>query len=224
GAYDRADQALAEAIERNPKSPALRLQRARLEIANEDLQAARTYIAEARELKSNYTEAIFLLAQIEASEGNIAEAIAQTEQVANLAPRDAGLLFQLGLLYYQDENYSGAVQALGRATELVDGYANAQYFLGLSQYRLGNTEEAIALFEGLVETNPDNSDLQQILTNMRNNFPLFEGVSDPISDQVESDTELPVEETSPEEGTSEANISEDEVVEGADAEEEADEE
>jgi len=194
GAYDRAKEAYTSALERNPKSPALKLELARLEITNNNLEEARRYIQEARDLKQNYTEAIYLLAQIEASEGNIEEAIQQAQQAVVTSPNDPGLYFQLGLLSYSNEDYEQATQSFARAVQLVPRYANAKYFLGLSFYQLGQTDRAIQQFEDLTQLAPDNEQVQSILDNLKAGRAPIEQQQQVLNEQVEEDEELPVEE------------------------------
>ena len=64
------------------------------------------------------------------------------------------------------KEYTGAVSALERAIELNSAYANAKYFLGLSYSKLGRRADAIKQFEGLKATNPDNKEIDLILTNL----------------------------------------------------------
>ncbi|MBX4216266.1 tetratricopeptide repeat protein, partial [Candidatus Parcubacteria bacterium] len=89
GSYDAAKEAYQKALTLNPESPAILLGMARLEVAKGDNAAARKLIAQAIEKKSNYTEAVFFLAQLEAQEGNIRDAIAKTEEASLLAPNSS---------------------------------------------------------------------------------------------------------------------------------------
>ena len=65
--------------------------------------------------KSDYTPARFLLAQIAVQEGKTNEAILYLEEARFLAPDDLGVLFQLGLLYYQKGDFSQEKGYLERA-------------------------------------------------------------------------------------------------------------
>ncbi|MEX0919484.1 MAG: tetratricopeptide repeat protein [Parcubacteria group bacterium] len=174
GAFEEAEKAFQEARLRNPQSPEVPLLLARLELNNDNADGARVYLDESIALKEDYADAYFLLTQIEIEENNIAEAIRSTETSAILSPDNAGVFFQLGLLKYSLEDWSGAVSAYEQALRLVPEYANAKYFLGLSLSELGRSEEAIAHFEGLAESNPDNLEVGVILENLREGRePLF---------------------------------------------------
>lgn len=167
GAYESAKPILENALARNPKSPRLVLENARLEIAHGAKEEGKKLVNEALRLKNNYTDAIFVLAQLEIDAGNVKGAIASLEQVAFLNPNDAGLFFQLGLLKYNEKDYSGAKSALTRAVQIVPDYANARYFLGLAEYELGSRSAAIAEFETIQKTNPANEELSRIIANLK---------------------------------------------------------
>jgi len=192
GAYDNALASYDKALERNPKSPALYLILARLEVAHGDIEKARTHIEESLALKQDYAQAIFFLSQIEANEGNIKAAIESTERASLIAPNDIGVFFQLGFLKYKDENYSGAIVALERAVTLNPVYANAKYFLGLSYDQVGRRNDAIAQFEDIEQLNPENSEVKKILGNLRGDREAFIDVAPPLPLPEERDT-LPIE-------------------------------
>ena len=192
GAYDNALNSFEQALALNPNGPATYLTLARLEVANGDTLRARDHITTALQLKSNYTEAIFLLSQIEINEGNVNEAIQSIEAAAVLTQNNPVIFFQLGLLKYNQQDNVGAQEAFGRAVQLSNDYANALYFLGLTEDRLGNTENAIVLFERVSELNPDNEEVKTILENLRDGRAPFADQSPPPPAIPE---ELPFEES-----------------------------
>ncbi len=166
GAYENAKRAYTDALTLNPKSPAILLTIARLEVTKGDNVKARESINSALKEKANYTEAVFLLSQIEAQEGNIKGAIASAEAAATFSPDDPTVLFQLGLLRFNDKNYTGAITALEKSIAHSPTYANAKYFLGLSYAKVNRNADALAQFTDLKEKNPDNKDIEQILKNL----------------------------------------------------------
>jgi len=180
GAYESAKRSLDNAISRNPQSPYLILEKARLEVANNDTSEARVIVSRALEMKNNYTDASFFLAQLEINEGNVGKAIESLEQTTLISPNDAGLFFRLGLLKYNNKDYNGAISAFGRAITLVPDYANARYFLGLSYYNIGKSESAIEQFVEIEKTNVGNSEVQRILSNLRNNRDPFSDIVPPV--------------------------------------------
>ena len=144
--------------------------------------------------KNNYTEAIFLLSQIEVGEGNITQAIRSVETASIIAPNDPTVFFQLGLLRYSNDEFSNAVYSLERAIDLNPLYANAKYFLGLSYDQIGETQKAIEQFESILSTNPDNNEVSFILKNLKEGRAPFKDVTPPLDEEPESREELPLEE------------------------------
>lgn len=193
GAYKNAVIAYDKALEHNP-GPDVLLTQARLEVNNGNVEAARALIAKALKAKTNYIDAIFLLAQIQLSEGNTTEAIHSVEVAALASPNNPNILFQLGLLHYGSGSYTQAIAVLEQAISLSPIYANARYFLGLSYDQVGRTEDAIEQFKRIQETNPDNTEVQFILENLRAGRDAFEDAQPPLDIAPEEREGLPLEE------------------------------
>ncbi|TSC57449.1 MAG: Tfp pilus assembly protein PilF [Parcubacteria group bacterium Greene0416_79] len=194
GAYESANTFYEKALTLNPRSPALFLAGARLAATQGDRLKAREQISKALAEKGNYTEAVFLLSQIEAQEGNITAAISSAEAATTLAPEDSVIFFQLGLLRYGARDFQGAARALKRAVDLNSVYANAKYFLGLSYYELRRREEAIQQFTDLKETNPNVAEVDLILGNLKAGRTPFAGATPPVDDRPERRPALPLSE------------------------------
>jgi tetratricopeptide (TPR) repeat protein len=173
GAYTSAKDSYTKAIALNAKNPSIPLTLARLEIAKKDTVKAREYIMQALQLKNNYTEAVFLLAQIEVSDGNIKAAVQAVEAATVMSPDDSTIFYQLGFLRFYDKNYAGAAQALEKALQLNNVYANAKYFLGLSYERLGRIQDAMTQFKDIKASNPSNAEIDQIISRLKEGKPLF---------------------------------------------------
>ena len=194
GAYESSKASYDQALSLNPKSPAILLTLARLEVAKGDMVKAKEQIALALQQKNNYTEAIFLLSQVQVEEGNIKAAISSVEAAATIAPDDSSIFFQLGLLRFNDKDYKGAAGALERAVALNAAYANAKYFLGLSYEKLGSKAEAIKQFTDLATTNPDNKEIALILSNLKAGRDPFSDAAPPVDNKPEKRSTLPVKE------------------------------
>ncbi|OHA17073.1 MAG: hypothetical protein A3H57_04990 [Candidatus Taylorbacteria bacterium RIFCSPLOWO2_02_FULL_43_11] len=192
GAYNFAKTTYEEAIKINPHNPAIYLMLARLESTNGNNEAALSYIDQALKEKANYTDAVFMKAQIEIAEGKIKDAIKSVESAAIIQPNDPTILFQLGFLKFNDKDYTGAIQALEDATRLNPIYANAKYFLGLAYEKMNRDSDAIKQFTELKETNPDNAEIDLILSNLKAGKAPF---SDAADSQPEKRTKPPVEES-----------------------------
>lgn len=201
GAYKAASDNYNSALNLNPKSPLINLMLARLEVANKNNVKAREYITKSLQSKNNYTDAVFLLAQIEITEGNIKNAIKLVEAGSTLAFDNPVVFFQLGILKYSEKerDYKGAAEAFEKALSINSSYSNARYFLGLSYYNLGKTAEAIKQFEMVQTLNPDNKEVELILKNLREGRAPFANAAPPIDDKPEKRKALPVKEDEPKE-------------------------
>ncbi|PIZ89699.1 MAG: hypothetical protein COX89_00125, partial [Candidatus Nealsonbacteria bacterium CG_4_10_14_0_2_um_filter_37_10] len=73
------------------------------------------------------------------------------------------MAFQLGLIYYNDEQFNKAKAEFERAILLDPNYSNARYFLGLIYDREENKKEAISQFERIEQFNPENQEVKKIL-------------------------------------------------------------
>ncbi len=193
-AYENAKLSYVNAINLNPYNPGLYLNLAKLEASKNNAVDAQRYIGNALQLKQDYIDAIFLLAQIQVSQGKIKDAITSVQVASQINPNDPLLFFQLGFLQYNDKNYTAAVEALSKAISLNDQYANARYFLGLSYARLGKNIDAVQQFEKILETNSDNQEVQFILNNLRTGKSPFADVKPPVDNKPEQRKTLPVKE------------------------------
>ncbi len=194
--YENAKNAYNIAIKINRFNPALYVSMARLLATNGNFTEAQQYIGNALQLKQNYTEAVFLLSQIQVSNGQIKDAIVSSKFATQLNPNDQTLFLQLGLLLFNDKNYTEAVTALERAVEIDKQYANARYFLGLSYEKVGDRVKSIAQFEELLKTNPDSQEVAFILNNLKAGKAPFANVEPPIDNKPEKRKTLPVSEKS----------------------------
>lgn len=157
GSYANAKSAYDQAMALNPTNPALPLVVAQLEIANEDPAAASESLMAAINLKRDYTQAIFLLSQLEAQQGRAREALEAAEAAAYFAPNDPTVLFQVGILRSANGNNAGAIEALTRSIELNPQYANAHFFLAVMQAIAGNYPAATAELEFVAGLSAENA-------------------------------------------------------------------
>jgi cytochrome c-type biogenesis protein CcmH/NrfG len=195
GAYESAKKAYLESLKLNPHNPNIILLIARLDGTKGDLKSAREYVNKAIAEKGNFAEAHFLLAQIEVTEGNIYKAITSLETTMQLTAENPGLYFQLGLLRYSNKDFAGAKEAFGRAVTLVPDYANAKYFLGLSQYYTGQKAEGLVQFEDLAKLNPENNELKLIISNINSGKDPFTNAKPPVTARPEKRDQLPLQQT-----------------------------
>ncbi len=156
------------------------------------MNKAKSALEKSIALKGDYALANFLMAQVYIREGNLTEAIKKVEGLVNVAPNDAGLLFQLGVLYYRNNQLAPAQVSFERAVALNQDYSNARYFLGLIYDQEGQKQKAIEQFKPIEKLNPDNQEVKKILDNLQNGRPALSGIVPPAQAPAER-TQTPVE-------------------------------
>lgn len=136
-------------------------------------------LQKAVDVKADHAPAHFLLAQTALRLGNVEAAIQSAENARVSAPFDIGIAFQLGLLYYQNNDLNRARTEFERAIALNQNYSNARYFLGLIYDRQGDEPRAIEEFEKIAVFNPDNREVRKILENLREGKPALDEIAPP---------------------------------------------
>ncbi len=179
GALEMAINSYNEAFFRSPADPSIIVSKARVKMKVGDRVSARDLLNSALEVKNDFTPALFMLSQIDVAEGNLKSAIQRAEQAFVSSPNDIGVLFQLGILYYNDRDFDKARLALEKVVILRPDYSNARYFLGLIYSRKTMVSDAIAQFRKIEEYNPDNAEVKRILNNLQNERPALESISPP---------------------------------------------
>jgi len=162
---------------------------------DDDLGYAVEAYNKAIELKSDYAPAQFELALVLDRQGKTDEAINKMEASKTLAPKDSGVAFQLGVLYYKSSQFDKAKTELNRAISLDENFSNARYLLGLLLDKEGNKAGAIEQFEMIAKLNPDNSLVKQILDNLKAGKPALG--SEKLGPPIQPET-VPIEEDQPE--------------------------
>src|SRR3989344_1496664 len=157
----------------------------------EKLNKAKSYLEQSIALKSDYVPAHFLMAVAAMREGKTQEAITKLDLTKGLAPLEAGFAFQLGLIYYQNNQLEKARAEFERTIGIEPNFSNARYFLGLIYDRFGNRQAALEQFEKIAKLNPDNEEVKKILNNLREGKGALEEIVPPAQPPAER-TEVPV--------------------------------
>jgi len=193
-AYDSTVSAYAKAIALNPQNPSTYLSSARFQASQNKLDDALKTIGTALQVKNNYLEAVFLLSQIYASKGDLANATIAAQVATQLNPKNPLLYFQLGLLNYNNKNFEASREAFAAAVNLQSDYSNAKYFLGLSYARLNKMSDAITQFQELATSNPDNQEVATILANLKSGKSIFTDAKTSLTSSPEKRSSLPIKE------------------------------
>lgn len=166
GALERREEAFYQALKLDPVNPEYLVLQAQLVTRLGELDIARRFLTEAVQLKRNYTDALFLLSQLDIQQGNATSAIATTKSIITLEPNNPGRYFQLGLLQVATGDLQNAILTLAAAITLDPNYANARYILALTYLDLGRAEEALAQLKLVETTNPDNTELKNLISQL----------------------------------------------------------
>lgn len=167
GAKEAAFKAYSSAEAVDPKNPYYVLQKAGVEFQTDNADEARRLAVLALELKPNYTDALYLVSQIDVAKGDIPKAIATTEAIIYLDSSNPGRYYQLGILYAANKQVDDAIAAFSAALQLNSTYANAMY-LRAQQYLIkGEKELAVKDLEKVRDLNPDNTTLTDIIDKIK---------------------------------------------------------
>jgi tetratricopeptide (TPR) repeat protein len=189
GVSDKAFAAYDEAASRDPQNPGWALARARVygalaqyqnskKLPTTDSYAkAQEEIKKALGLKSDFADAKFLSAQYLLANGDVNGSIDRAKEIISENPNDASLAFQVGLLFYQNDQLAPAQSAFERAVVIADTYSDARYFLGLTYSRENMEEKALEQFRAVSAQNPENNEVKKIIENLQNGRPVLEGLS-----------------------------------------------
>jgi tetratricopeptide (TPR) repeat protein len=178
GAEAAARSAYEEAQKNSPTNPLPFLGLAQLELQASNDVGAREYLLRALEVKPDLAAALFLLSQIEARAGDLPAARARAEAVVQVAPNDSLGWYNLGTIYYAEENYEFAGAAFERAVGIQNDYANALFLLSASYAQLGFYEEGATALRAVAALNPSEASLPDMIAALeRGENPFAEEVS-----------------------------------------------
>ncbi|OGN03810.1 MAG: hypothetical protein A2831_01765 [Candidatus Yanofskybacteria bacterium RIFCSPHIGHO2_01_FULL_44_17] len=191
GADQAAVSTYNEALVRNPADPNtyLRIGNVYLAVAdniqraisarqaNLDFNAARRQIDDnlikagesyerAISIYNNFGQALYNLAVVYDRQNKIPDAIKQFEKLRAANPRDPSIAFQIGLLYYRNNQKDNAFTAWQQAVILFPNYSNARWYLSLVYEERGDLANALKQVEEIEKFNPDNEIVKQRLAQL----------------------------------------------------------
>jgi tetratricopeptide (TPR) repeat protein len=167
GSVEQARAAYQKAATLNSTWSDVWLALARVELAAGQTVNSRADLLKALAQKPADPDILLNLAQLDYNRGQLGLALSEAGSAVKAAPTQTGAWFASGFLNYQAGNYESAVSNFKQVLSLTPNSADTEYFLGLALAKLGRTTEAINLFETLVQANPTNSELKNILANLK---------------------------------------------------------
>ncbi|MBI2669582.1 MAG: tetratricopeptide repeat protein [Candidatus Yanofskybacteria bacterium] len=181
GADQAAINTYNESLARNPNDPAtyLRIGNIYFTLADnlqkssgtrnqieDNLNKAEDNFKKAIALYSNYGQALYNLAAVYDRQGKVPNAIKQFEKLQANNLRNPSFAFQLGLLYYRNNQKDNALRAWQQAVLLFPNYSNARWYLSLIYEERGELEQALGQVREIEKFNHDNKLVQQRLTQL----------------------------------------------------------
>ena len=97
--------------------------------------------------------------------GDQGEAIAKYESILEIAPRLGAAYNNLGLLYFQRQDYRRAVAILERGLKIDPKMPSASALLGISLYELRDYKQARPRLEAALRSNPKDNNAELFLAN-----------------------------------------------------------
>ncbi len=177
-AYVNASDAIQTKITNAAGSQTAPSQTQQLQNQSSDyLSKAQDTLKQAVALKPDYASALYLVAEVYDRQGDRAQAIASAQQARTLNPQDVGINYELGVLYYLDNQFDAARVPFEQAVVLNPNYSNARYFLGLVYAKENQTQKAIDQFQAIQKLNPDNAQVKQIIANLQEGRNALDGLS-----------------------------------------------
>ena len=137
-----AEYAFKKVMAANPAYADGPLNVARALIQEGETDAAKPFLAKARELGPNLARVRFFQAMVEKADGRYDDAIESLRFVEEQYPRDRVMLNQLGRLHFLKRNYKYAVQYLERVLKVDPEDVQAHYTMMLALRGLGDAEGA----------------------------------------------------------------------------------
>jgi len=164
---ERTEELLARARELDPQNPIYLLLLSQHKARVNQLDETRRLLLDAVVMKNDYTDALYLLSQLDIQEGNIESALALTRSIISIEPNNPTRYFQLGLLLAADQQLNLASKAFESAIKLGGTYANARYFLALTYLDLGREEDALIELRQVLETNEGNELVSDLILQIK---------------------------------------------------------
>ncbi len=167
GAIEWGIKSFETAILLDPKNPVAYTELGKLYIVSGDTGRAQEQFAKAIEAKSDFTDALIQQALLFEKQGDAAGALVEMEKLAADWPLNSEILFQLGRLYFNNNQITLAIEQFRRVIILVPDHSNAHYSLGVAYAAQNKKSLAIEEFEKVLELNPGNQDVQKKINQLK---------------------------------------------------------
>ncbi|MGB7546325.1 MAG: tetratricopeptide repeat protein, partial [Terracidiphilus sp.] len=111
-------------------------------------------------------EQLFAQAKAANQRGDAATAIEKYRAMIKLAPHLAAAYNNLGMLYFNEHDYSRAAEVLKRGLDLNPNMPTAAAMLGMSYFQLGEDEKAEPALRVALRANPKDDQVEMMLAHI----------------------------------------------------------
>jgi len=162
-AFEAGDYAGAVAswqtfLSENPEAVAVWLRTAEAYVRLDNTGAAAAAYERVIHLDAENQSALFMLAALKASVGELDDALGYFERVVAKDPENASLYYNIGEIYFQQSRTEEAISFYSRALQVDPEYAAVYQQIGFAYVNAGQTAEAITAFERFLELVPAESE------------------------------------------------------------------
>ncbi|MDN5848661.1 MAG: PEP-CTERM system TPR-repeat protein PrsT, partial [Nitrococcus sp.] len=138
-----AIDAFSKALEVSPKQPGALLGRARIELGENQLDAAQSDIDVLHELAPSSVQVNYLLGSLRFRQGRLDDAAVAYQEALRASPDFAPAILWLGLTHYAQHNYEQAIQGFSRFLQNYPNAVRVKVLLARSQSHVGGADAAV---------------------------------------------------------------------------------
>ncbi|MDD5554187.1 MAG: tetratricopeptide repeat protein [Patescibacteria group bacterium] len=155
-----AAKSFNQASSLEPSNPVIITELGKAYLDAGQLDEAEQSLKKALELKNNYHEADFALAQLYGKQGKTNEALGILDQLGKIY-KDERIYYEQGRLYYNQGETDKALDKFLKVIEINPVHSNALYSIGLALELKGEDKLALEYFKKVLELNPNNAEIKK---------------------------------------------------------------
>jgi tetratricopeptide (TPR) repeat protein len=129
-------------------------------------------------------EQLYAQAKAAQQRNDIPTAIEKYRAMIKLAPHLAAAYNNLGMLYYNERDYTHAAETLERGLKLHQKMPTASAMLGMSYYQLGENEKAEPLIRAVLNVNPKDDQAEMTLAQVLIRQRKYEAATQTLNDYL----------------------------------------
>jgi tetratricopeptide (TPR) repeat protein len=143
------------------------------------------FASQANEAVSPQVQQLYAEARTAQQHGDTATAIQKYRAMLKLAPRLAPAYNNLGMIYFNQQDYTHAAEVLKRGLEVNPNMPTAEAMLGMCYFQLGMNEKAEPLLRAALKANPADDRAELMLVHILINLKRFEDATVELNKLVE---------------------------------------